>query len=659
MTYPLSRRTLGAALALAAFGSVPVVAQETIETREETGERSDPRRKSDSANRAEATAPDSVPWLVDTITVTAKGTAADWPTTLATEVLSYDEAIASPSDFQDWIIRVPGVGATGQNGLFETFSIRGSGGNGILVLAAGVPITAQRRAGVPVAFVEPYLLGEVNVTRGPAVVHFGAGALGGAVSLEPRWFIAPFVAGGYATAGGETTLAAGTGSDDFSLGAARHRAGDSNAPDGTPLNTGFERSSATLQARHRSGKFVFDALLIPSRTENIGKSNIRFPDRQVTTYPEDEHTIGRLRLRHDNGFEASAYAHDQKLSTFKQTPDRDDAYAFIGSRDGGLTVQRSWESGDFSNDLGVEYFGRRDVQGYDAKGNPADRNYSLKDAREDNRSLFAITNWQVAPEFALELGGRATTNEQQQAGAISRDSDAAFTAGAVYMPRVNTRWTVNLSSGYRFATLEERFFTGVTGRGEIVANPNLGSEHSLGADIGFAWYAGDWNTEIHVWRTNVDDLIQKVEIDPDVEGYVNVGHAKLHGADATLGWAATDSLFFNASSSLVLGEDNTGQPLYGIPPLRASLQATWDIGVVSLSGLFTHRWRKSRPGYEELEREAVDIVAAQASYHARAGLDLQIYVRNALDKSYYATSDELSAFAPERSVGFNVIWTAN
>src|SRR5690606_11963210 len=159
----------------------------------------------------------------------------------------------------------------------------------------------QRRAGVPVSFVEPSLLGDVNVTRGPAVVHFGPGALGGAISMEPRWFGAPFATGGYATGGDEWNVAAGTGPEGFSVGVARHRAGDTEAPNGTPLNTSYERDSATLQFRHRFGAFEVDALLMPSRTEDIGKSNSRYPDRQVTTYPEDDHTIGRLRLRHDSG----------------------------------------------------------------------------------------------------------------------------------------------------------------------------------------------------------------------------------------------------------------------------------------------------------------------------------------------------------------------
>lgn len=657
VTRRFSRRAMSAALAFGSIGLVPAMALEADETPVESAGEDESTEPSGKRARKQLARSEALPWIGNPIEVSAKGTAADWPTTLATDVLNYDDAIAMPADFQDWIVGVPGIGATGQNGIFETFSIRGNGGNRILILVGGIPVTSQRRAGVPLSFVEPYLLGDVNVTRGPSVVHFGPGALGGAISLEPRWFDAPFVAGGYASAGNESVLAAGTGSDGFSVGAARHRADDSESPDGLPLNTSFERSSATVQLRRRVGEWVFDGLLMPSRTENIGKSNIRFPDRQATTYPEDEHTIGRVRLRHDNGFQASLYAHDQELSTFKQTPGEPDEFAFIASTDGGATAQQTWQNGDFTNDVGIEYFARRSVTGYDAVGNPGDRTYSLDGAHEDTWSLFGLTDWRLAPDIALELGARATTIRQVQSGASSNDSDAAFTAGAVWTPGETTRWILNLASGYRFATLEERFYSGVTGRGEIVGNPNLGSEHSLGADLGFAWWSVDWGAEIHVWRTEIENFIEKIELEPDVEGYVNLGQGDLYGAEAIVDWTPIPQLALRAGGAVVRGEDDNGLPLAGVPPLRVSLEATYDIGgKVTLASRYTHRWNVTRPGFEEVERDAVDVVDAEARLHIRPGLDVELYLRNAFDESYYATADELSTFAPERSIGINVVW---
>ena len=447
------------------------------------------------------------PWVGEAVNVTAKGTAADVPSALATDVLTWQDAAGSPSDFQDLITRVPGVGATGQNGAFETFSIRGSGGNGILVLVGGMPITAQRRAGVPVAFVEPSLLGEINVTRGPATVHFGSGALGGAISIEPRWFDTGTVSAGYASGGDETSVLGGFGNESFSIAAARHEAEDTQAPNGRALNTSFERESASLQYRTQIGAVSVDAMLLPSRTKNIGKSNSRYPLRD-STYPIDEHTVARLRVEHENGFQVSLHGHDQILRTYNQRPGTPDSFASIASLDMGGTVQQTFEAGNFVNNIGVEYLGRRDVNGFDARNSLLNRTYSLRDASEDSWSMFALSDWHPSTAFAMEFGGRYTRVDQDQAGAGSTESDSALTAGAIWTPTDASRWTANLSTGYRFATLEERFFTGVTPQGEIIGNPNLGAENSLGLDLGYAWQQGNWGADVHVWRTDVDDLIQ-------------------------------------------------------------------------------------------------------------------------------------------------------
>lgn len=609
---------------------------------------------------AEAGAEREARLLDEAISVTAKGTAADAPSALATTVLSWREEVAPPADFQDLIVRVPGIGATGQNGIFETFSIRGSGGNGILVLVGGMPITAQRRAGVPVAFVEPGLLGDISVTRGPATVHFGPGALGGAVSIEPRWFDGLHLMGSYVNAGDEYTLLAGVGNEQFSLGAARHGSGDVVSANGTPLNNSFERTSFSLQGRREFGEFTIEGLLLPSRSNNIGKGNSRFPTRD-TTYPEDDHTVGRVRLTHENGFELSVHAHDQSLLTWNRRPGAADTFAYVESLDIGSTVQQTWDTDGASYNLGLEYLGRREVTAFDASGSfGSNRRFSLTDAKEDNVSLFGIADWQLGDAFALEAGLRASWNAQDQAGADSDDADAGATVGLVWTPTAAHRVTANLSSGYRFATLEERFFSGVTPQGEIVGNPDLGSESSLGLDIGHLWQAGDFATEVHLWRTDADDLIQLFAIAPGVNGYTNVGEAKLWGVDGSFGWTPTASLTVRTSLTWVRSKDeNTGDPLFGTPPVSAALELQYDFGDAFSAGAFySHRWRVKRPGFEEVARDAVDVVDVDLTWHARPELDVQLFVRNAFDADYFATSDVLSALAPERAVGINLTWSS-
>jgi iron complex outermembrane receptor protein len=594
------------------------------------------------------------------IVVSAKGTAADTPDALATEVVHVDDAVAHPSDVQDLITRVPGVGATGQNGIFETFSIRGSGANNVGILYAGMPLTAQRRAGVPVSFVEPSLLGEVAVTRGPAVVHYGPGALGGAVSVEPRWFSTPYASASVMSGGDEYVLAGGFGSDNFSVGAAQHSANDTQAADGTPLHTRFDRASAVVQYRTRIDDLELDAMLSPSRTEDIGKSNSRFPARD-TIYPHDDHTVGRVRVRHANGFEASVQGHDQSLRTWNRRPGFADTFADVRSLDLGATVQQTIDAGDVVHNVGVEFLGRRNVDAFDASTNIDNRRYTLRDARENGWSLFAISDWAVAPEVALEFGARHSAIDQKQAGAQLDDGDTAFTAGAVWTPDAAHRLSLNIANGYRFATLEERFFSGVTAQGEVVGNPDLGSENSFGIDLGHAWTGTEWHSEVHLWRTKVDDLIQLTTVAPGINGFENVSEARLWGAEALLGWTPTDAFSLRTSVAVVRSKDlRTGNPLFGSPPVTAEIEARHRFGdAFSLAGRYMHRWAMDRPGFEEVARDSVDLVDAEFDYDLGGGLGVGVYVQNLFDENHFATADALSALAPERSFGLHLTWLAH
>ena len=650
MSQTLTRGVFAAVLGAAAFAAAPAFAAEAeAPPQQDAGSDGQAARKKKKASEPA--------WLGEVVEVTAKGTAVDVPTALATEVVRYEDAIARPSDFQDFITRVPGVGATGQNGIFETFSIRGSNANGLLVLYGGMPLTSQRRAGVPVSFVEPTLLGEIAVTRGPAVVHYGPGALGGAVSIEPRWFDGGYAEGGYATSGDEWLAAGGYGNEAFSVGVARRQAGESEAADGTPLNTDYDRVSAVVQGRVRFGDFELDGMLTPSRTEGIGKSNSRFPARD-TFYPEDTHNMGRVRLRHDAGFEATLAGHEQYLGTVNTRPGFATTYAGVQSDDYDFILQRRWDSGAFTTNVGMEYFWRRGVDAYDATGSLAVRRYTLQNGRENTWSLFAISDWAATDNVSLEFGARHSSIDQEQRGAEADDGDTAVTAGWVWNPAEAHRVSMNVASGFRFATLEERYFSGVTAQGEVVGNANLSTEQSLSVDLGHAWLGEAWRTEVHVWHNDVDDLITLKAVAPGVNGFTNVGSAKLWGAEALVGWTPTDALTLTATGTLVRSNDeSTDKPLFGSPPVTTQLEARYRFNDSWSAGAhWEHRFEMDRPGFEEVARDSVDLVGAEVRWRAAKSLEIQFYARNLLDEDYVATADALSARGEERSLGVNVSW---
>ena len=616
-------------------------------------------RDDDGSVSTASAASGDAPITTPTIEVVAKGTAEDWPDTLATSRLDDRDSIAAPSDFQDFISQIPGVTATGQNGLFETFSIRGSGGSGLLVIAAGMPLSAQRRAGVPVSFVEPTLLGDVRVVRGPAVVHFGPGALGGAVSIEPRWFDRSELSAGWVDMADEAWQTAATGDEHYSIAVARHRMGQGAAADGTPLNIGFERASATLQFRQSLGTLELDMLLMPSRSLNIGKSNRRFPTR-TTRYPEDEHTLGRLRLRSDSGWVFSLQGHDQYLGTLNQRPGSADSFAGVASLDLGATVQRSVEHGPFRHNIGIEYLGRRQVDAYEARGSLANRNYSLRDGREHGGSVFAVSDWQIDPSVALELGLRQSWLEQSQSGAERALAASGFSAGARWSSSDYSQWSLTLASGYRFPSLEERFYTGVTAQGEVVGNPSLGAERSLGADVGYRWRGQTWSAEFHVWRNQVKDLIELTAVSTGLNGYQNVTEAQLYGLEAQLQWRPRPSLRLSAGFDWARSEDRQRrEPLYGTAAPGLQLGSDFQRGRWRLGLRYAHRWAMQRPGFEELRRPSLDLLDADVEYRVGRQLVIGLFARNLGNALYFATADELSALAPGRSLGVRVRYASD
>ena len=96
--------------------------------------------------------------------------------------------MGEPGSVLDAVVEIPGVSQNGQAGLFQVFSVRGVSRQRVLTMLDGVRLTSERRAGVSASFVDPLLLGELDVLRGPASTYYGSGALGGALQMLPRSF---------------------------------------------------------------------------------------------------------------------------------------------------------------------------------------------------------------------------------------------------------------------------------------------------------------------------------------------------------------------------------------------------------------------------------------------------------------------------------------
>jgi outer membrane receptor protein involved in Fe transport len=158
------------------------------------------------------------------------------PVGAATSTVDPQEGNTGASTVGELVQNIPGVAPNGQGGLFENYSIRGVSRHRITTSISGIRLSSERRAGVSASFVDPFLLGSVDVVRGPASSYYGSGALGGTIDLSSRQFQNWVIESDYATQGNGYLLAGGWGGGGWSAGFARRHADNAQAADGTELN---------------------------------------------------------------------------------------------------------------------------------------------------------------------------------------------------------------------------------------------------------------------------------------------------------------------------------------------------------------------------------------------------------------------------------------
>ena len=610
------------------------------------------------------------------------------PVTLTSTAVTPGESVEPPSTLLEVVDGVPGVAENGQGGLFQVLSIRGISRHRILTLVSGMQITSERRAGVSASFVDPTLMGTVDLLRGPASSYYGSGALGGVVQVFPETFETLSVKAGYDSAGDETWQAVGWGREGWSVGLARRRAGNAEAPDGTELNSRYEQVSATVRKtwktrseRTASGERTVELLLIPTWGRDLGKANTDFPER-TTDYPEENHLLVKTTVEDENWrLYAWAHPHDLETDTRRIEPGRGDAEARLLSRDTvfnetldfGANFQRQLTlSPRLAGRFGVDYFGRRDVDALEVEtvpGEQAVRRQTLSGGEQDEAAAYGSLRRRVGPA-SVEAGGRFTWQRQENVDSGSLDHTAwSGFAGAVVPLGRGFELAANVGTGLRFPNLSERFFTGTTGRGEIVANQDLDPERSLNTDLRLRWFGERVFVEVDAFVNRIDDYIERIEIEEDVLTFVNLTSGTLEGLE-TEGFFEVDGRHrLLWGGHLIDGEDDDGNPLSDVSADRFYVgfrRQAEKAATGSGSALSPRRWSwETRieqrdaiddPGSGEKRIPGVTLVSASVGAEVRPGLEIRLSAANLLDEEYFNSADDKVPLAPGRSVGLAFEW---
>ncbi len=582
------------------------------------------------------------------------------PVSVATSTISPLDRPEPVTSVVELAESLPGVAATGQGGLFQAYSIRGTGGQRVLSLVAGTRILTERRAGATASFIDPLLLGSVNVVRGPYSSYYGSGAIGGVLEAVPRRFEEATFEAGWESQGDLNYQVVGLDVGGWSLGLARRASHATETPDGAVLPSGFEQYSATVGRVWRlDSGLELDLLLAPTLGDDIGKPNRRYPDR-VTTYPDERHLVARVSLRRPGVWHLDVYGHPNSLDTLNvRSGER--SLVVNEALDFGFNLQRELSlPAAFAARVGLDSFGRRGVEARETVHDHdagTTETFTTLDGRQDELAAYASVRRSFGA-IAAEIGGRLTWIEQANAGARTTDDTAATGFVGVSAPvGGGFELAANLGTGFRFPGLSERYFTGSTGRGDVIANEDLDPERSVTADVGVRFYGGRLYAAAYVFRTEVDDYIERVDLGDGVRTFVNLTSGTIDGIELEAFLEATDRLRLELVAQATDGEADDGSPLAESPADRVTLGGRWAQGPWSARLRWQHRFDKDDPGPGEVATGSADIVSASLQYDLADGLAVMLFGDNLLDETYLPAADDLAVPAAGRSVGVGVRWT--
>jgi len=580
------------------------------------------------------------------------------PTKLKNHITLEDKT-QIPQNLSDLISSTPGVSQNGQGGHFQNFSIRGVSKHRIKTLVNGIKIEGVRRAGASVSFVEPLLIGNAAVWRTPASTLFGSGALGGAVKIETKQFMTPTIFTGYNSEGDENYQVFGTGEENWSFGIARRDANNTTTKDGSKLNTHFSQYSAVFSAKAKVSNLDLDFFALPAIAENIGKSNTDFPLRE-TNYPREKHLLAKLDITSSAGWKAKIYIHPNDLKT--EVLKVNSSFNTVSNEafDFGGSWQLEKQLGGFNSLLGIDYSARRSVNTQETSLDLATNNTSLssplRQGKENEISLFTTFNWMLG-SAEMQAGTRLSYFDQSAKNIKSQDDNAwAGFINLLYPFENGLDLTANIASAYRYPTLSERFFTGTTGRGNVISNANLKKEQSINLDIGIGWVGNNYSIGSHVYYLHIRDYIERVEISNDVLTFVNLNNGTITGFELEGNYFIDEQWSLNWAGHILRGEDENGDAISDIPSNRMLFGLSHQAGKWQSLINFEYRTHKNNPGNGEKKIPSANLLSTAIRYQVNQQLQLSLSANNLFDEEYFASADKKASYAPRRSFGINLSW---
>jgi iron complex outermembrane receptor protein len=556
----------------------------------------------------------------------------------------------------DLLVQEPAVSFNGQGGQLQVINIRGFSRRRVQTLVEGIPIFTDRRAGSAAEFVAPDFIEQAFIASGAASTYLGSGAIGGGVDFVLRSPDSAVLSAGYGTNQSQRNLTYLDSIHNVDLLVNTRNAANGESADGTPLFDQFEQHSGAIRINFEN-TLLTEVFSLYSEGNNIGKSASDFPNSRITTYPTNDHWLGKLSFLL-NDIDLSVYWHKSRLDTdierigsrFNQI--RNDSFDY-GAKVGRAERWHSWLV-----NWRAEFQGRADVKATERELTSDDvlvfDNVTLDGNTQDISGVIDASK--VLEHFSLAFGARFGWQRLESNQQSFTDANVSGFAG-INVP-LSPKWSTSFyfSSAYRTPVLSELFFNGESPRGLIIGDPNLETEQGINLQSTLYYKSDSVSAELQLFGQQIDNYIERIEVSEDVLQFRNLEQAEVIGASYDMIWQANQRLDFRLGGQWLSGEDQDGNEVSDISPNQHQLSTNYAIGRWTMFGQVSLRQSKQDFGPSEQPVNSVTVLNAGVELAINNQLSFSMSLNNLTDKEYLQSTDDLSPLARGRDFQFKLTY---
>lgn len=577
------------------------------------------------------------------------------------------------------ISNLPGVSALGSGGFSVVPNIRGLSRRRVLILVDNARITSDRRTGPSASFVNPADIEKIEVLRSPSSVFYGSDAIGGVIHIFTKKSVSQEGIGGrinlkYGTINQEKSLG-------FSLQGARGKTGYLMSFQGidaesysSPLEevpqSQFTTASLFGKISHQSKKREIHLSFLGARGFNIGKPN-RDSTTNPTWYPQENQNLFQLNWHEKEigrggelSFQFYLNPHfletqKEKIDTSKKSYSRTQSFDLGCQISYGKRIGQGWRlkgGADFFGRFGAE--AKNVITYFDSSGMVENsiEELPLTEGKRQDWGFFLSFDYSGIQNLDLVGGLRFDWLRMKANPGNSPHPEESYHRTWTGFLGTSAKLTeeivafINFSRAYRAPSLSERFYTGITGRGYAIGEPNLKPESSLNLDLGLKFIYRRYFAALYLFYYQIEDMIERYRSSEKIYTYGNIEKGQIQGLELEMeyfpipGWKIFGNFYsFKGLSQL------TKDPLNDIPTTRLYLGTrVWKghfWGEINTS----FQKEKKDQGPAEISIPGYEILNFQAGFFLSSSLRFYFSVSNLFNRTYVARPDPDSMEAPGRN----------